>query len=541
MANQILRLIFKVMVSLNLIFFISNCSGFTSESPAENSISETEQSHIILIMTDQHRGDALGYAGNNAVISPNLDQLAAEGVHFRNGYSSTPSCTPARAALLTGMSPWNHGMLGYGKIAREYKFEMPKLLRDLGYFTFGIGKMHWFPQNNLHGFHGTILDESGRVEQEGFVSDYRKWFMLEAPGKDPDATGIGFNEHRAGTYQLSDELHPTVWTGKTAVEFISNYDLNRPLFLKISFARPHSPYDPPQKYLDMYKDTDIPEPFLGNWAANFADHPQSPNAAFGDFGIDHAINSRRHYYALITQIDDQIGKIVEILKQKGMYENSLILFTSDHGDMLGDHHHWRKTYAYEGSAKVPFLLKWPENSQGELGRGATLEHPVELRDVLPTFLDVAGGRIPKEMDGLSLLALVENPDAEWRSWIDLEHASTYRDENYWSALTDGKMKYIWFFRTGEEQLFNLQEDPGETINLVGIEEYKSELKLWRSRLGEHLSERGEEFAKGGMPIKRRESMVYSSNYPEVSEMKPEEKLNNWRENISWLYDRYRSE
>jgi len=521
-----------ILISFTVFVFF----GCASENNQTSVQPEQNQPNIILIMTDQHRADALGYAGNSTVITPNFDRLAADGVHFENGYSSVPSCTPARAALLTGQAPWNNGMLGYGRVAREYEFQMPQMLRDLGYYTFGIGKMHWFPQKALHGFHGTLVDASGRIESEGFISDYRNWFKLNAPGQDPDKLGIGWNEHRAGVYPLDEELHPTVWTGQTAVELIGNYDLDAPLFLKISFARPHSPYDPPQRYLDMYENTEIPAPPVGEWAERFADFPETPNAAFGDFGADHAINSRRHYYGLVTQIDDQIGEIVSMLKQKGMYENSLIIFTSDHGDMLGDHHHWRKTYAYEGSAAVPFLMKWPENFSGDLNRGQTLSNPVELRDILPTFLDAAGSEVPDAMDGASLLSLVKDPQADWRPWIDLEHNTTYIEENYWSGLTDGEMKYIWFFPNGEEQLFNLAEDPQELHNLAGLEEYQGELELWRHRLGDHLSERGEGFAKNGVPVIREESKTYSPNYPQI-EMTPQERLRYWVEEIteSFLY------
>ena len=136
-------------------------------------------------MSDQHRGDCLGADGNSAIQTPNLDRLAAGGVRFRCAYSSTPTCTPARAALLTGMSPWQHGMLGYGQVAEHYSVELPRLLRDIGYYTLGIGKMHWTPQRTLHGFHRTILDESGREESPGFRSDYRSWLFSEAPDADP--------------------------------------------------------------------------------------------------------------------------------------------------------------------------------------------------------------------------------------------------------------------------------------------------------------------------------------------------------------------
>lgn len=135
----------------------------------------------------------MGCAGNPSIITPNIDSLATNGFLFNNAYSSTPSSTPARSGLLTGMSPWHHGMLGYGSVADHYKYEMPQMLRDQRYLTLGIGKMHWNPQNALHGFHATLLDESGRVESPYFISDYRKWFQTVAPGKNPDLAGIGWN------------------------------------------------------------------------------------------------------------------------------------------------------------------------------------------------------------------------------------------------------------------------------------------------------------------------------------------------------------
>src|SRR6056297_3511388 len=154
--------------------------------------------HIVMIMTDQHRGDALGCRGNTVVKTPHLDELAKEGVLFENAYTTTPSCTPARSGLLTGLSPWHHGMLGYGQVAENYNYELPRMIRRAGYYTFGIGKMHWHPQKTLHGFHGTLVDESGRRETPGFISDYHQWFENEAPGKDPNETGIGWNENKYG-------------------------------------------------------------------------------------------------------------------------------------------------------------------------------------------------------------------------------------------------------------------------------------------------------------------------------------------------------
>lgn len=474
------------------------------------------QTHIILLVSDQHRSDALNCMGNPSVLSPNIDKLAQDGTLFLNGYSSTPSSTPARAGLLTGCSPWRHGMLGYGRVGNQYQHEMPQMLSELNYYTFGIGKMHWHPQKALHGFKTLLLDESGRAESPGFISDYREWLQLQAPGVNPDATGIGWNDHGAGVYQLDERLHPTAWTGETASELIRNYNQQQPLFLKVSFARPHSPYDPPQRLLDLYKDREIPAPYVGEWCGEWS-RPLDPNTAakdapFGNFGDEYAQNSRRHYYASVTFIDEEVGKIVQALKEKGMYDNALICYVSDHGDMLGDHHHWRKTYPYEGSVHIPYIVKWPGKYQFE--KGGKLPQPVELRDILPTFLEVAGSTVPTGIDGQSLIRLMEGKSSEWRRYIDLEHATCYSPDNYWCALTDGQIKYVWRLHSGKEELFDLVNDPRELRNVSTQRKYQKKLQELRTEMVKHLSERGEGFVKEGKLVVRKETLLYSPCFPD---------------------------
>jgi len=471
--------------------------------------------HILFLMTDQHRADCIGAHGNLAIGTPNIDRLAVEGVRFECAYSSTPSCTPARAALLTGRSPWRHGMLGYGRVAPRYAAEKPHLLRQAGYHTVGIGKMHFHPQQNHHGYHETVLDESGRVEAPGFTSDYRLWFQRRAPGTSPDATGIGWNDYAAAEYALPEDLHPTRWTGDAAVNLLRSYDRPEPLFLKVSFARPHSPYDPPSRFLRMYDGVDIPMPVVGDWAERNAMRGQTlpADTPRGDLGLDQARRSRQGYYGSVSFIDEQIGRILDVLDRRGWLDRSLILFTSDHGDMLGDHHLWRKTYGYEGSARVPMLVRWPEGFV-DAPPGQVLRQPVELRDVLPTFLDVAGAAgDPERFDGRSLLGLVRDPAAPWRDCIDLEHSTCYWRENQWNGLADSRFKYIRYAVTGSEELFDLATDPGETREVSGHAAYQDILRVWRARLVGHLAERGEPYVVNGELGLRPEPMLYSPHYP----------------------------
>lgn len=473
---------------------------------------EVEKPNIILIVTDQQRFDYIG-AVNPQIITPVIDELVDEGYLFNNGYSSTPSSTPARASLLTGLAPWSHGLLGYSdQILDSYKYEMPRMLAEQGYHTAAVGKMHWHPQRNTFGLHELYLDESGRVHDDGFESDYRTWFNEVAPNLNPDSLKIGWNDHAAGVFPLADTLHPTYWTAKKSIEVIDSYDKSKPLFLKVSFARPHSPYDPPKRYYEMYENREIDAPWIGEWSDEFSEYPHNPSAAFGDYGVDYAVNSRKHYAASISFIDEQMGRIFDKLKEEGLYENSIILFVSDHGDMMGDHYHWRKTYPYEGSAHVPFIVKLPQSMETKIERGAKLDEVVEIRDILPTFLDIAGVEVPIDMDGKSVLApIVKGEDAEWREYIDLEHAQAYRSNSAWVGLTDGKTKYVWNYSAGIEELYDISETKMELVNLVDNTEYKEVLELWRSRMVDHLAERGETFVKDGK-LQVRKNLLKSPNF-----------------------------
>lgn len=496
-----------------------SCMVWTVPFRAESSETKTGRPNVLFLMTDQMRADAFGADGNKVIQTPNLDRLAAEGARFRHAYSSVPSCTAARTTILTGLSPWNHGLLGYKHVGTHYEREMPRMLTEAGYRTIGVGKMHYHPQRNKHGFETVLLEESKRSDPSGLLTDYRAWFREQAPDSDPDVTGIGSNSHRAAPYALPERLHPTRWTSDRAVEFLERYEEKRPFFLKVSFTRPHSPYDPPKRYWDMYENADIPARNIGDWCERHAQRGKKHSDSLwqGDLGEQAARTARIGYYANITFVDDEIGRILKVLRDRGVLENTLILFVSDHGDMLGDHHLWRKTYAYEASARIPMIIRWGKTIPVEK-RGMVLSQPVELRDLLPTFLDAAKIRYdPEWFDGRSLLNLVRDPGAPWRDAIDLEHSTCYAAENNWTGMTDGRTKYIFHATEGREQLFDLTKDPDELRDLAPIPEYRTKLEAWRQRMVDHLSERGEKYVKDGRLAVRRKGIVNSPHFPEDRE------------------------
>jgi arylsulfatase len=485
-----------------------------------------DRPNILFLLTDQQRFDCVGAYGNGAIQTPNMDRIGREGVIFRSAYSATPTCTPARSALLTGLSPWHHGMLGMTNMAQRYPLEKPQALRDAGYYTATIGKQHFHPMRNGHGYHRMILDEHcacGNVhDPEAAVrraaedrSDYEAWFYSQAPTLDPHATGLGWNDYPAKAFALPERLHATTWTGDTAVKFLNDYSRPEPFYLKVSFIRPHSPYDPPERFMRHYAEADLPPARTGKWAARYEQRNSGRDDIWrGKLSPGEIRRSRQGYYGSISHVDEQVGRILESLEKRGWLDETLIVFTSDHGDMTGDHNLWRKSYAYEPSAHIPMMMRWPTGLVSAQ-RGQTLAQPVELRDILPTLLEAASAPLNRQIDGRSLLSLVRNAGPGWREFIDLEHNICYSPENHWNALTDGRSKYIFHARDGEEQLFDLQRDPYELQDLAGDPHQEANLRSWRQRLVAHFAERGEPFLKSGRLGLRPEGMMTSPQFPKA--------------------------
>ncbi len=449
--------------------------------------------NLLLITTDQQRGDCLGCAGHPAVETPYLDELAQRGAWFPHAYTAVPSCTPARAGVLTGMDQWNHGRLVMtGADPLEYPATLPGELAAAGYHTQGVGKMHFAPQRRLYGFHHLTLDESSRRDP-GFLSDYQRFFYAHKDGPyDYRDHSVDWNSWMARPTHLPEHLHPTHWTAGEGIRFLETRDPTRPFFLWLSFARPHSPYDAPQPYWDLYIDhPDIPAPYIGDWAARYDRPIADVNAPRTRRTPREIRRARAGYYGNITFIDHQIGRVLYEYRKRDPegFRNTLIIFHSDHGDMMGDHHHWRKTYAYEGSARVPFIVAWPEGWQ--LPQGQTVEAPVELRDIMPTLLEAAGADIPASVDGRSMLPLLRGTTDEWREFVQGEHTQCYDHEHGMQYATDGREKYIWFHHTGAEQFFDLSRDPGECVDLAADPASAERVALWRRRLADINERRGD--------------------------------------------------
>jgi len=444
--------------------------------------------NVILLTTDQHRGDHLSIAGHPVIETPNLDDFVNRGAYFPNAYTEIPSTTGARRCLLAGQCSYTCGLVGYSSVEWFGANTIAKLLSDHGYHTLNVGFRNLHPRRKLYGFHNVVCHE----HREG-VDDYIDWLREKlGPGFSGREHGIDSNAWLARPWHLDERYHPTVWTTNTALDLIRRRDPTKPFFIWVSYHRPHSPYDPPKFFWDMYIDRELPDIPIGDWSRHHAvDNPPDRNAWRGDLTPEQNQRMRAAYMGLITHIDYEIGRMMENLGKMGLRDNSLMIMTADHGDMMGDHHLHRKTYAYEGSARIPFLVRYPGGMDMPTG---TFNQVVGLQDVTPTILDALGIEAPDTVTGKSIFDAIRG--GPWREYIHGEHSPCYSAEEAMHYLTDGEEKYIYYPSSGNERLFDIRDDRRELYDLAADPKHKDRIALWRNRLIERLAAREDGFSDG---------------------------------------------
>ena len=480
---------------------------------------EQKRKNIVLLMTDQLRGDCMGCAGHPDVKTPYLDTLASKGVRFENAYSACPSCVPARAALHTGLTQESHRRVGYADGIRwEYPHTMAGELTKAGYYTQCVGKMHVDPLRNYLGFcHVELHDgylhyyrdpEIPYRENQKQADDYFHWLKQEK-GIDCDVTDTGLecNSWVARPWIYEEKYHPTNWVTDRSIDFLRRRDPDMPFFLFTSYLRPHPPFDAPQCYFDMYRNKELTPPVVGDWCDEEALRARGRifDSDTGPLDPELVREMQIGYYACITHLDHQIGRLIQALVENKLYDDTIILFVSDHGELLGDHHLFRKSRAYQGSSRVPFLVSGggfrPEKP------GSVKTDVVELRDVMPTVLEAAGVQIPDSVEGISLwnTALKDSGTPEVREYLHGEH-TLGEASSHWIITKDEK--YIWYSQTGEEQYFRIAEDPDELHNLIGSEKAKERVEALRGLLIQELQDREEGFVREGRLVTGCEPIVW---------------------------------
>jgi arylsulfatase len=470
--------------------------------------------NVLLISSDHHRGDALSILGHPVALTPHLDKLAQQGILFRRAYAECPVCIPARITIMTGRRPGADGAsTGYNYYEEcspiRHEPTLPRLFTRAGYQTQAIGKTHFFPQRCRYGFDGTIIEEEGRLLPGLHRDDYEQWLQDQGLAGQYHSHGVTNNELTARPWHLPEAAHPSNWTARESCRWLLRRDPDAPFFLWTSFSAPHPPFTPPQAYWEMYREAPVPAPLRGDWSA-----PEKLPAEIRRMSIpgnyDSHVGERyrqtaRAYYALITQIDLQISLVLGTLREQGLLERTIILYLSDHGDMMGDFGLFAKRVFYEAAANIPFILVLPP-THPDYRCGEICYQPVGLQDLLPTLLDAAGLQPPRQSTGISALAGLREPEQARR----LLHGNYKRGRQSTDAshlLTDGRIKYIWYNEGDIQHLFDLQEDPREQINLAGREEHRELTGRWRKRLASVLE------AEDSLDV--REGKLQSLHYPDI--------------------------
>ncbi|MBD3181785.1 sulfatase-like hydrolase/transferase [Candidatus Poribacteria bacterium] len=437
--------------------------------------------NILLLFTDQQRFDTIAAAGNDLICTPALDRLCSRGVRFDRCYTPSPVCVSARYSILTGLYPHRSGCADNGHPMDQSLPTLPAMLTDVGYQTQAIGKMHFKPVRHPFGFQKLELSEEipAKIEDDEFLQN-----LVDAGFKYVHEPHGVRSEHYylPQTSQLPAEHHTTQWTADRTIQFLKDRDRSRPFFVWSSFIKPHPPFDPPVPWNKLYRAYEMSLPKrpdhveqLMTWHMRIQNHFKRRDAGIDDNLIT-AI--RAAYYACISFVDYNVGRILDQLEAQGELDNTIIIYTSDHGELLGDYDCYGKRCFYDSAARIPMLVSWP----GKFPPGEVCCSPISTIDIVPTLAEAAGIVLEADqVDGISMQHTLA--DENGRDYIigQLNHK-----EKGVYFIFDGRYKYIYSAPDQKEYLLDTKNDPEETRNHALLDGGKPHLERLRKILIEHF-------------------------------------------------------
>ncbi len=468
----------------------------SSNTLAQKKDSELRKPNILFIMTDQQRWDAMGCSGG-WVQTPNMDRIASEGVRYTNCVTTSPVCVPARLSLATGLYAHNTGVWNNSK--HKMSADTPtwmQAIRDAGYRTSLFGKTHLHTNNGdlrkrEHLMNAYGLDDVNEIggprasmnclsymtemwEEKGlwkaYKKDYNDRFKTKPHLVRPTAVGL--------------ENDSDVYVGQQAKQYLQNYSHDKPWFCWVSFGGPHEPWDSPEPYASMYSPKDMPSPVsrslkgdrpLGHLDKLVNSKKRSPKFEKGDVE-----KMRADYAGNVTLIDDQIGEIFEVIRDRGELDNTVIVFSSDHGEMNGDYGLIYKSNFLNGAVRIPLLVRTPETRKNNI-QNRICNSPVEWIDIGPTLVELAGGKLKHRQFGKTLTPTLKDTETHHREYAISQIAKE-------TMLLNSEWKIALNRENNPYLLFNVQDDPTEENNLAGLPKVGDiETKL-RNQILEHISQ-----------------------------------------------------
>ena len=448
--------------------------------------------NILFMMADQLRADALGCYGNEVCRTPNLDALAAGGTLFANAFTPNPICVPARASITTGN--YSHRATGRKNNSGCIRDDQPRLAEHFaaaGYDTYACGKLHYVPYaapdrpRLVHGFGVWDSCESGRIVRQfdpqntrRGLEDYIDYLADVGWGGFSRAHGVGNNDVRPCPSPVPAAHHVDHWVADRTIARLHEHAerrSGRPFLLFGSFPKPHSPYDPPREYAFRYDPRDVPPPagdesLLGDRCPTLA--RTRITHAHESLSPEARLVIKAYYYGLVTFQDAQVGRVLSALDDLGLAEDTIVVYTADHGDLMGDFGTYFKSNFLEGSVRVPLLVRAPQLPAGRR------EQLVGLQDLLPTLAGLSGCPLDADIHGMDLTGIVGDASAAGRPLYYSQCGDAPRQS---AMVTDGRWKYIYSQEGPTEELYDLAEDPAELRNLAS-EGGGASLGPWRDRL-----------------------------------------------------------
>jgi len=444
-------------------------------------MAEPQRPNFLIFLTDQQRFDALGCCGNPHIRTPNLDRLAAHGAYFPLAHTSNPICIPGRATLISGCWGVQTGILRNQSLPTgclpPHIETIPEILSRRGYFCQAIGKMHYVPRRNHYGFNRMELMEE--VPAWRHDDEYLMYLKQVGYGHIREVHGVRREFYcQPQVSLLPEEHHGTNWVADRTIEFLKA-NRARPFFCLAGWIAPHPPWNVPVSRAHDYDPNTLPLPKrseeelegCNEFVACKQDSMELADASDEKLRLIKAL-----YYTSVTMVDEAVGRILACLEELGLAENTLVIFTSDHGEMLGDHWAWGKKLFYDASARIPMILRYP----GRIAPGTVCDELVNLTDIMPTVLDAAGVEVPCEVErsGQSLLKILSG---ETRGRDVLFGECDHGQSLIFMARTK-RYKYVYTVRRGFEELYDLEQDPDEFHNLAKDPRHRQIRLDLRSRL-----------------------------------------------------------
>lgn len=438
----------------------------------------TEKPDIVMIITDQQRYDTIRALGADHMDTPNIDRLAERGVTFSNCHVTAPSCVPSRASLFSGYYPHTNGVLANGQ---PWEKTWVSDLQEAGYTTVNIGKMHTIPYLAPAGFDERFVVENKDRFMEGryFLDEWDKALAAQGLVKQQRVQYRTLPDYKdrlgAFTWDLAPEMHSDNFVAGMTKWWLETKPVEKPLFLVVGFPGPHPPYDPTPEYAEKYMNRDVPLPVVTDEEMDGLPPPLTEKRVH-DVEVDHDSVSwklnptrdelhrmRAYYYANVEMIDKEVGDILDTLEARGNLDNTIIIFTSDHGDCLGDHGLSQKWSGYEEVTRVPLIISAPERFKG----GNTIDKLVQLFDLGPTILEWAGVTPHHSLEAQTLNPALEGKEFEGRSHVYCEQGGDVNltGAKFFTMVRSHTHKLVHFQGHDYGQLFDLQADPKELVNL----------------------------------------------------------------------------